>query len=154
LNTGEDYGKEFVPDEINGFLDGSAFKPKGVFSLRKDENVEIREPDERPNEIIDALQKLYKKTPSVRRAWIGYYQIPEHKNEGRLLLCLDISRPSVFEKISSESGMTIESLSQGQQPTDIVPYIKDGFTSYFKKRIPFYRRNLFMSFCCKFTDLF
>jgi hypothetical protein len=141
LNPGSAYGKEFVPDEIARLLNGTMFQPMERYVVQKATQVMIGTPKDYPTELVEALSRLYKKSPAVERAWIAFYHNPERDKEGCMLLCLDTNNPSIFDRLSSDSGVVYESMIKKRQFMDIIRYEDNGLPSYFTKQKPFYQKG-------------
>ena len=145
LNPGLNYGKEFFPEEVAGLLNGSAFRPQDQHVMQKSTQVLIGHPKDYPQELVDALSRLYRQRPAVKRAWIGYYHNPERGPDGGLLLAVDVADAKDMDWISAESGIVIESVPKKQKFVDVVRYEKTGVGNYFSGQKPFYQKSALAS---------
>jgi hypothetical protein len=149
MNPGLAYGKEFFPDEVAGLLDGTIFEPQERYVAKKAMQVLIGQPKEYPQELVEALSRLYASHPVVNRAWVAFYHNPERDAEGGLLIALDIADPKDMERVSGESGILIGSVPKKQKFVDLIRYENSGVADYFTNQRPFYQKSVFKSLWSK-----
>ena len=148
LNPGAAYGKELLPNEVSGLLDGSLFRPLDERIVQRDTPVLIGRPKEYPVELERSLQRLYSEMPQVSRAYLAFYHDSAKEAEGGLLLAIEADESCDFRRISAESGIVIQSVPKAQKYADVIRYRRgeQGIGEYFAKQSPFYRRNAFGGF--------
>jgi len=119
LNPGAPYGKQFLPDEVSGLLDGSIFTSRERYVAQKHMQVLIGQPKEYPSDLVDAPSRLYAQMPAVKRAWLAFYHNPERDSEGALLIAIDADA-AAMDRISGESGVVIKRVSKTQKFVDLI----------------------------------
>jgi len=73
LNPYSDYGKEFLPDEIERLLDGSYFSNDArEIVFKKETPIKIGQPARYPDVMIKELQKLFANDPSINAAYLAW----------------------------------------------------------------------------------
>jgi len=142
LNPGQTYGKEFVPDEIAHLVDGTLFTPQETYTTRHDVQVLIGQPALYPQELVDALRRVFVTLPSVKKAYLAQYVNPERDPDPGLIICVETDGRLPWQTVVADAGMVANSVLQMHKFVDFMPYTATGFTAYFDKQQPFYQRSL------------
>lgn len=142
MNPGSGYGKEFFPDEVAALIDGSYLKPQTKRVIEKETQVLIGQPASPPEELMQALSRLYKDNPTVRRAFLCLYHDASREKEPGLLILLDVDSDESMQKASAESGVVIGSIPTIFPYTDLIRFDESGIGGYFGKSgiPPFYQK--------------
>ena len=70
MNPGSEFGKLFIPSEVEAILDGSILQLGPTQNLGG-QQVLLSQPTEYPRHITDALAALFSKHPQVRSAYLA-----------------------------------------------------------------------------------
>lgn len=133
-------------------LDGTIFEPQVRHVVQKATQVLIGQPKDYPKEMVEALSRLYARSPVVKRAWVAFYHNPERDPEGGLLIALDVSDAKDMDRISGETGIVIESVPKQQKFTDLIRYENSGVAEYFTDQKPFYQKSAIRNFWSRIRD--
>jgi hypothetical protein len=140
LNPYSDYGKEFLPEEIEGILNGTIFDRLTPIIIEKDTQIQIGQPQIYPSKLTNALAELFKTLPKVNAAYIAMTRMDSADIHPHFLVGIDIIDGNLTE-ISKYAGPVSERYL-GQ--TEIVDFIlienNDGHISAYLKNetTPFY----------------
>lgn len=145
LNPGQPYSKEFLPDEIARLLDGTMFTPRETYTAPHHVQVLIGQPAVYPQELADALRRLFVTLPSVKKAYLAQYINPERDPDPGLLICIQTDGKQPWDQIAADAGMVASNVPQTHQFVDFVEYNGTDMTDYFSKQQPFYQRSLLQS---------
>jgi hypothetical protein len=141
LNPGFDYGKEFVPQEIAGMLDGSIFKPTQTYVTPKDTKVLIGQPAKYPHELVKVLSEYFARNKSVNRAYLVLFHNPESGEKPHLLIGIDASGD--WEKVFGDAGMIGSEVMGKEEPIDFIRLDQPGFSQrIINSTKPFYQKSL------------
>jgi len=138
LNPYSDYGKEFLPDEIEHLLDGTYFTGKArEIVVEKETKVKIGQPARYPDLLIKALNRMFADDPSINSAYLGWIHdessdIPSH-------YIFAISMNGDWKKFTDDVGPTITEI-MGEEIVDFMPITGGGgIENYFIENTkPFY----------------
>ena len=141
LNPGYEYGKEITSEEAGSIVDGSLWQPNERYVQQKETQVLIGQPKNYPNELVEALTRLFKSKKQVKRAWVAHFFHPERDEKPHTLIAIDVS--DGFEEISSEAGIVVRNIEIPDPPVDFLPITgREGIEDYFVKDTkPFYTRR-------------
>ncbi len=141
LNPGSDYGKEFIPQEIAGMLDGSIFKPDQTYVVQKETEVLIGQPANYPHKLVKALSEYFGRNKSVNRAYLVLFHNPETSEEPHLLIGIDVSDNP--EKVFGDAGMISSEVMGKDEIIDFIRLDKSGFSQHIVNSTkPFYQKSL------------
>jgi hypothetical protein len=143
LNPGSDYGKEFTKEEIASILDGSIWQPSESFVAKKDTQIMIGKPANYPNDLVEALSRLFKKTKEVKRAFVAHFFNPEQDEKPHTLIAIEVN--GNWKSIVASAGMVARDVPSPDPPVDFIQITgKEGLADYFLRECkPFYERKLF-----------
>lgn len=142
LNPYSKYGREFSPPEVESLLTtGGIVFPQHIH-IPLEENVDLRTPENPPNEILDALQTAFARNLEIRAAYVAelHRKGPDPKNT--LLLLLDLTESADEERALREAGTVItEYNAPGMTTFDLGILTRDDsmIMKYFREKArPFY----------------
>lgn len=141
LNPYSEFGKELLPNEIEGMLNGTILSDCiNKIVIEKETQVKIGQPAIYPTDIINSLKTLFSSKPSVNKAYLGWIYNPSSGEPPHYIFALDIDGES--QNITNEAGSTIQKYLN---PDDIIDFVqmndKGGLCDYFLKETkPFYER--------------
>lgn len=128
LNPGFDYGKEFVPQEIAGILDGTIFKPIQKYVAQKDTKVFIGQPAVYPTKLVKALSDYFATNKFVNRAYLVQFHNPESGEPPHLLIGIDASGD--WEKVFSDAGLIGTEVMGKDEIIDFIRLDNSGFSQH------------------------
>ena len=139
INPGAPYGKELTVDEIRRIADGSILKTESRV-VQKATQVLLGQPAKYPTELVNALQRLFVKHPSVEAAYLAQIHNPSSGEKPHLIIGIEASGD--FQKIVGEAGMTAQGVLSKEEFVDFIQVGggKGSLDSYLKKQTkPFYQ---------------
>ena len=94
LNPGSDYGKEFLPGEVAGLLDGSIFEPPSLkrHVVEQETQILVGQPSDYPHELVKRLLKVFADAPHIHAAALVQAVRPD-ENEASLLIGYETDDP-------------------------------------------------------------
>jgi hypothetical protein len=126
LNPNFDYGKEFIPQEIEQLLDGSIFKPSQTYVAKKETKVLIGQPAVYPTKLVKALSEYFATNKYVNRAHLVQFQNPESGEKPHLLIGIDASGD--FEKVFGDAGVIGSEVMGKDEIIDFIRLDNSGFS--------------------------
>ncbi|UPT73021.1 MAG: enhanced serine sensitivity protein SseB C-terminal domain-containing protein [Elusimicrobiota bacterium] len=143
MNPGLPFCKEFDPEEIEALLDGRVLGRMESHEVQQDREITIGPPAAPPVEVIGALSRLFRRYPSVRKAYFAQYVDPARDPAPGLIICVDMATPGDWEAVMRDAGVALASVAPMNKFVDIVLF-EPGITSvssYFADHgKPFYER--------------
>jgi hypothetical protein len=138
INPYSNYGKEILPQEIEGLLSGEIFDRLKPMVVEKDTPIQIGQPQNYPTELIKALSQFFKKKPEVKYAYIAMTRTNPNDNQPRFLIAIDIEDGELFE-VSKFAGPIAEKYLTSQEAVDFIQISDSDISNYFKNETrPFY----------------
>lgn len=142
LNPYSDYGKELLPHEIAGLLDGTLFLPTNQITVEKETQVLIGQPSVYPDEAVASLKLVFAKYPAVQAAYLGWIHNPESEDPPHYIFAVEGTVD--IEDAIQEAGFVTQEHLHGQ----LVDLIRisgtpgdTGIDGYFKESVkPFYKK--------------
>jgi hypothetical protein len=139
LNPGFDYGKEFVPQEINQLLDGSIFNPTQTIVATKDTQVLIGQPAFYPQKLVSALSEYFSTSRPVKRVYLTQLFNPESGEQPHLLIAVDLSDDR--EKVFGDAGMIASNVVGKDEYVDFMQLDNSEFSKHIiSSTTPFYKK--------------
>jgi hypothetical protein len=112
LNPNQEYGKEFLPQEIEQMLNGSIFQPSKTYTAQKDTKVLIGQPAVYPQELVKVLAAYFAKNPLVNKTYLALMSNPEEEKP-HLLIAID--GKGDWQKIIGDAGaIASEAIGKGE----------------------------------------
>lgn len=143
LNPRSDYGKEFVPEEIESLLaEGTGRMPQSRVVEEKTK-VFLGEPAVMPDRMLIELSAFFAKYPGVRRAYLALMHDPAVDERPHYLVAVDLT--GEVEKVMRGAGLVAGDASPDGQPVDLLRLgqnsggLESHITTQFK---PFYVRSI------------
>jgi hypothetical protein len=126
LNPGSDYGKFFVPEEVDRLLDGSMWQPSLTLQLPPESSVTLSEFERAhlPIAWMAMLERYFRTNRRVKRAWIG---LLAHAAEGIPAHTLVvIEARGDFSQLVGEMQPILNRVQAPAPPVDILRYERRG----------------------------
>lgn len=146
LNPGSEFGKEFRKDEIAAILDGSIWQPGERREIESDTQVLVGHPANYPQDLVDALSRLFEKKPDVIRAYVAHVVYPTgdaaaEQQKGHTLIAVEAI--GEWEELASSIGMLVREVQCPDPPVDLMRLAGNGgIEDYFTKDTrPFFERK-------------
>ena len=121
LNPGSEYGKAFLPEEVEAILDGTIDAP-----------ALLAQPANYPTELVEALRRVFAKHPGVRKAYLAHFSNPGPHT----LIAIDASED--WERVVAEARSATEGVHVPDPPVAFIRLEGSGLESYFDSVEPFY----------------
>ncbi len=140
LNPNFDYGKEFIPQEIEQMLDGSIFKLSQTYVAKKETKVLIGQPAIYPQKLVKALSEYFANNEFVNRAYLVLFQNLESGEKPHLLIGIDTSDHS--DKVFGDAGVIASEVAGKDEMIDFIRLDNSGFSQHIiNSTKPFYQRS-------------
>jgi hypothetical protein len=139
LNPGSSFGKEFLPDEMRQMADGSFFDVKTEV-VPKARQIFLGQPKDYPHALVDALQKLFKRHPSVIAGYLAQMHDPSTGDPPHIMIGIEC--PGSMNVVAPEAVLVAQEDTQRKSIVDFVEVGSgnDSFDDYFKNHTqPFYK---------------
>jgi hypothetical protein len=140
LNPYSDYGKEFLPEEIERLLDGSYFKSRQI-EIKEATQVLIGQPAKYPTEVVKSLIKVFSNRPEVMTAYVGWIHDPATEDPPHYIFAIDTNGD--WRTISDEAGDAAQQILGYEEIVDFIQINHKGsFDDYFTRQTkPFYTKS-------------
>ncbi|WP_033575656.1 enhanced serine sensitivity protein SseB [Dickeya chrysanthemi] len=142
LNPKSDYGKEFLPHEVEQLLAGGLSREPEQRVVEKDTRVLLGQPAHYPDNMVASLTLLLAKHGNVNKAYLALMHNPSLDEKPHLIIGIDADGDG--EKVMKEAGNVAGDTSPDGEPVDIYRVNKrdDGLSQYFiSQTTPFYQRT-------------
>lgn len=148
LNPYSEYGKVFVPKEIEQLINDNYGAAIESYEYTKDTEVLLSQPSQYPHEMVNELKKLLESIPQVRNVYLAQMHDVQRDLEPTLLIGFETDDDMddvVFKKIKNKIGhVAYESLIK-KCFIDLIHVSKDdisGISKYLQQNTEaFYRRS-------------
>lgn len=146
LNPYSEYGKEFLPKEIQGLLNGQYGSFIEQYEYQEATNVLLSQPEEYPKEMIEELNSFFKKNGLVKAAFFSQMHDVKRDPQPTFLIGFSLfqSLPEdEFQKLKNSIGHVAYTSLANKKPIDLLfidePQTKDGIGQYLLENVkPFY----------------
>lgn len=118
LNPGSEYGKEFLPTEIESMLDGSIWKPREIITIEKETKVFIGQPANYPHELVDALVRYFETASNVQRAYLAHIYHPDRNEKSHTLIAVEVD--GEWEQATEGVGTIVDTVNVPDPPVDFM----------------------------------
>jgi hypothetical protein len=141
MNPGSEYGKLFIPSEVEAILDGSILQLGPTQNLGG-QQVLLSQPAEYPRHITDALSQFFSKQPQVRAAFLAQAVFAKVDQTPHSMIGIDMAGDC--KSLVGEAGLIVKSVAR---PGDIIDFMQmsdkadDGVSGYLRSTTPFYQRD-------------
>ncbi|MBE7641785.1 hypothetical protein GUB10_15735 [Salegentibacter sp. BLCTC] len=141
LNPYSDYGKELIPNEIERLLNGSIFDQSNEMKIEEETKIQIGQPAEYPNDLVNALKKLFTEKETVKAAYLAAVKMDNSEELPHIMIALDIDGDR--KEITNEAGPIAEKYHKNKTVDFIqIDHKNGGISEYFLKNTkPFYIRK-------------
>ena len=139
LNPGSDYGKEFLPEEIESIVDGSIWRPDASYTTEQDTQVLLGQPARYPEELVQVLKRVFEGNANVNGAWLAHFFNPASGEPAHTLVAIDADGD--WEQVVSEAGIATNGVTVPDPPVDFIRLRGSSLESYFSSVEPFYERG-------------
>lgn len=138
LNPYSDFGKKFLPEEVDRMLDGSIFEPGAIdMQLPQPQQVRLGIPAVYPENAMKALSELFANRPMIKSAYVGMIQVQEDRPPHYIYA---VEGDGDLNPMAQEMGMLIQSTRPGEM-FDLVRIPGNTFDEFFyKHHKPFYTK--------------
>lgn len=117
LNPGSNYGKEITVDEAATIVDGSILQTDAG-PLPSGSQMMIGQAAPYPTELVEALTRLFKKKPQVKRAWLAHVLVPGRDQNAHSLIGLEAS--GNIDEVLAEAGLVASQVNIPDPPVDFL----------------------------------
>jgi len=143
LNPRLEYGKEFLPDEIDALLSNGVTRVPEQRITTEATQVLLGQPAKYPEKMVAALVSLFSKRPNVKAAYLVLMHDPSRDDKPHLVVGVDADHE--IESIIREAGTVAGDTSPNGESVDlyrIEPDDQGGLSQYFICEVtPFYMRK-------------
>ncbi len=140
LNPNSDFGKEFLPEEIESLLDGSYFTSDVKRAkINRKKPVKVGEALKYPRAVVQSLNKLFSGNPDINAAYLAFIHEPLSDVHPHYIFAIDAAQN--YDNIISEAMFLTEQLI-GDKDFDFIRLNHTGgIDDYFvNESTPFYKR--------------
>ncbi|MED5238000.1 MAG: enhanced serine sensitivity protein SseB C-terminal domain-containing protein [Pseudomonadota bacterium] len=137
LNPKSDYGKEFLPHEIEALLETGMNQRADSRTVEKETRVMLGQPAEYPQQMVSALKQLLGMHPGVIAAYLCLMHYPDSEEAPVLLVGFE---GVDLEQAMREAGSVVADTAPDGQPVDfvLVDDSTSGLSAYLRGTEPFY----------------
>ena len=142
LNPKSDYGKEFVPNEVEQLLNSGLSQKSTQRVVEKETKVLLGQPSSHPSKMVDSLTQLLAKHKNVKKAYLALMHDTSIDEKPHLIV--GIEADGDIEKVMSEAGNVAADSAPDGEVVDLfrVNPNEPGVSQYFTKSTePFYERS-------------
>lgn len=141
INPFSDFGKELLPVEIEGILDGSILKYQDKeMTIKEKTPVQIGHPAIYPTEMINALSSFFSSKPNIKAAYIGWIHFSNSDDPPHYIFGLD--GEGDINEIKKEAGKLVKGFLKAGEFVDFIEIDKKSqIGQYFLEDTkPFYKK--------------
>lgn len=142
LNPKSNYGKEFLPQEVEQLLSSGLSQAPSRRVVEKKTKVLLGQPANYPSKMIDSLTQLLAKHSNVKKAYVAVMQDTSVDEKPHLIVGIDVDGD--VEKIMREAGSVAGDTAPDGEPVDLYRVTEngEGLSRYFVNETePFYERK-------------
>lgn len=141
LNPYSGYGKELIPQEIENLLNGSIFEQNNEMTIQSDTEVQIGQPANYPDKLVNELKLLFANRPFVKAAYLAAIKMDKNEKLPHLVVAIDLD--GELRDVSKEAGPLAEKCLDKNEIVDFMQIDNNGgISDYFiNETKPFYERQ-------------
>lgn len=142
LNPSHDYGKEFLPAEIESMLDGSIFRTPQSYRVEDETKVILGQPSQFPTALVTALSRLFSKHRTIKAAYLAHFFNPARDEVPHTLIGIDTD--GNWDAIVGEAGMVSQDVLAKDEIVDFMRLVPgDTGPSHYMlhETKPFYQKS-------------
>lgn len=139
LNPFSDYGKELLPKEIEGILDGTILSSHNSnHEIKMGTRIQIGVPAVYPNEIVDEISTLFRSINQVKSAYVAWIHVPNSNEPAHYIFAIDVEDD--YREIVAQAGTIVQKYATKYSFADFIRLeSKGGLSDYFiNESKPFY----------------
>lgn len=143
INPKSDYGKEFIPQEIEQLLSNGMNQAAVQRTTEKETSVLMGQPSNYPTHMVESLNQLLAKHSHVEKAYLALMHDASVDEKPHLIIGIEASGD--IEKVIREAGIVAADSASDGEVVDLYRVNADdsGLSQYFiNDTIPFYERKL------------
>lgn len=149
LDPAGDYGKEFLPGEIQALLNGQIPGNPEIYVSDKAQEVLLFQPAVYPQALADRLAELFGRHDSVTAAYLSMMINPARSEQPQLVIGLVAGSEAAFENASHEAGPAAEGMLEPgaalnflyMGKTENAAKKEGGLTASLVQNKPFYKKQ-------------
>lgn len=144
MNPGVPFSRTFQPQEIEALLDGSIFGRVERIQAHHDAEISIGPPAEFPQDLADAISRLFGRYRTVKKAYLAEYLDPERDSNPGIIIGVDLDAPGDWNSVLKDSSVVIASVRHKHKFVDFIRFEAErgGIASYLETNVrPFYERG-------------
>ncbi|MDA8621999.1 enhanced serine sensitivity protein SseB C-terminal domain-containing protein [Psychrosphaera sp.] len=141
LNPKSDYGKEFVPQEVEQLLNNGISQTASQRVVEKETTVLLGQPSNYPTEMIDSLTQLFVKHKQVKKAYVALMHDKSIDEKPQLLI--GVQGDGDLELAIREAGYVAGDTAPKGEAVDLfkINLDEEGISQYLISTAPFYERT-------------
>ena len=142
LNPKSDYGKEFVPAEVEQLLNYGVSRMPEQRVVEEETQVLLGQPAEYPSKLVDSLTQLFARNSNVQRAYLALMHDPSVDEKAHLIIGVEADGDA--DKVINAAGNVAGDLAIEGEPVDLcrVTPGEEGLSQYFiNETTPFYEKK-------------
>jgi len=139
LNPGAGYGKLFTHEEILAIANGTYFQPQQQV-IQKETQVLIGMPKENTAKVIEALQKYFRTSPQVKKAYYAQIHTPDSRQPPHLIFSVDADGD--FRQVSAGMNEVFMIFVAKGEIVNLIQFGKGTLGDYFRQQKPFYESRV------------
>jgi hypothetical protein len=121
LNPYSDYGKDLLPAEVEGMLNGTILEEKHEkITITKPTDVLIGQPINYPAQLVNSLKILFEDKQIVKAAYLGWIHDPSSPQPPHLIIAIDMADVDA-QTVINEAGFIA---NQHLAPGEIIDFIR------------------------------
>ena len=143
INPHSEYGKEFLPPEIEHLLSNGVNQAAAQRTVEKETSVLMGQPANYPTHMVDSLCQLLAKHSHVKKAYLALMHDASVDEKPHLIIGIEASGD--IEKVIREAGVVAADSAPDGEAVDLYRVNADdsGLSQYFiHDTTPFYERKL------------
>lgn len=149
FNPGEDFGKEFTPQEIAALLDSGDAMAAPVH-IAPQSTVLLGQPAQLPESMLDALRRFLPRHPNVKAAYLALMHDPATQQQPGLVVGLQLegdvhavlSEAGAVISDSAPQGIIVDMLALNADSGSIGEYMLENLKPFYKRSWSLSLRNL------------
>jgi hypothetical protein len=142
LNPKSDYGKEFIPQEVEHLLSIGVSQASSKRVVEKETKVLLGQPSNYPSKMVDSLTQLLAKHRNVKKAYLSLMHDTTVDEKPHLII--GIEAEGDIEKVMREAGNVAGDTAPEGEPVDLYKVNENdgGLSQYFINQTkPFYEKK-------------
>lgn len=142
LNPRSDYGKEFIPEEVQHLLSVGLSQEPSQRIVEKETKVLLGQPSNYPSKMIDSLTQILSKHKNVNKAYLALMHDTSVDEKPHLVIGIEVDGD--YELVMREAGNVAGDTAPDGEPVDLyrVEPNDTGLSDYFiHETKPFYERK-------------